>query len=139
MQALTNLLRARGHVNVLMLSPTCDAALYGGQQDYGRKADVTRYRNSVTAAFEAFRQLRLKYRGQVEIRTIDFPLTFGMDAIDIGDTRRGVIVVLFYPLHSAIVQGDKPVLVLRPNQPAWYQFYERQLEIQWHEFGVQTD
>lgn len=130
---LKNMIKKGGTLNVILLSSRGEALNYAAQQDYGSYADIISYRETIEKADRYFRDLRRLYPKQVNIRTIDFPLTFGVDAVDI-ESASGVIYVRYYPLQSGC--DDQPILVLRPHHYYWYTFYKEQLEKQWKSFAA---
>jgi hypothetical protein len=70
-------------------------------------------------------QLRHQFPSQVVIKTINYPLSYGIDGVDI-DTWRGVLYIRYYPFHNK----DRPILRLTPGD-AFYDFYKEQIEVLW--------
>lgn len=98
------------------------------QQDFGVKADIANYSGFYDEAIKAFKEVKEIAPKRVHIYKIKYPLPFGIDAIDTNDPNGGgVIYVRFYPFFG---EGDRPILVLRPFQKKWFEFYKRQLIIQ---------
>lgn len=131
---LREVLRNKGTIYVILLGEG-DAVKYGAQQDKGPDADPGRFLHSIKEAYNFFDRLRKSHPERVHIRTIDYPLPFGIDAIDIN-LPNGVIYVRMYPFYS---DRDEPILVLRPYQEKWYDFYKEQLKIQWDDYATDID
>jgi len=130
---LTKVVKDGGTINAILLSLKSSAVKYAAQQDFGLGANVEDYRGSINTAERCLRELKTLAPDRVNIKKIDYPLPFGIDAVDIR-LENGIICVLFYPLESE--QGDMPVLVLKQNQSQWYTFYKDQLEKQWYQYAA---
>jgi len=131
---LQEVINRKGTINAVLLSPKSDAVKYAMQQDYGPYGEVSTYRKTIEDAHLWLCELRQSYPDQVKIKTVDFPLTYGIDAIDI-ESENGLIYVRYYPLHSE--REDQPIIVLRPHQSYWYSFYKEQLkEKLWEKFAA---
>ncbi len=130
---LEEVTRHGGNINAMLLSSNSDAIKYAAQQECGPDGKVPAYLNSINDAHDRLRKLRQSYPNQVHIKTVDYPLTFGLDAVDI-ESENGLIYVTYYPLYSE--EGDKPILALKPRQSHWYEFYKGQIEKHWEEFAA---
>ncbi len=63
----------------------------------------------------------------MEIRTIDFALPFGVLGVNLK-SQEGVIYVEHYPYKAKV---DVPKMVFRPQTKYWYEFYSEQIEALW--------
>lgn len=70
------------------------------------------------------------HRQQVEIKTIDYPLAFGLDIMDFG-RGRGSIYVQFYPLVLDDEEEERPIVEIRDDNEIWYTYYREQFERHW--------
>jgi GNAT superfamily N-acetyltransferase len=122
-----------GTVHVLLLHKG-KALEYAAQQELGPDGTRRELVHSMTMAEAALQRLKLEAPDRVDIKTIDYPLPFGIDAIDIG-TPHAVIYVRFYPLRPDR-EDDRPILVLRPYQKKWFNFYREQLRRQFDDYAL---
>lgn len=127
-----------GVLKVILLSQSNREMLkYGARQDEGRTEpkDVDRWSLSIDNTITCLRELQRMAPNpkNVQIRTTDYPMPFGIDAADI-ESQKGVIYVRFYPFFCG--EGDKPILVMRGNQSQWFSFYKKQLQLQWDKYAT---
>ena len=126
-------LKNRGKVYALLVMPEPPegqpaASTFTAMQD----ADVGISRKTIPTEVNLIRtniaklvELKETYPNLVEIKTINYPLTFGVDAID-PTTSRGVLYVRFYPYRA----DDRPILALRADDE-FYDFYNSQRRRLW--------
>ena len=79
----------------------------------------------IRSALDELKVLKDGAHDQVNISTLDFPIAFGIDAIDIEEAH-GIIYLRYYPLAA---DDDMPIVVLRPHESLWFGFYKKQLQI----------
>lgn len=125
----------RGATLIAILPREGNVMKYAAQQDMGPLGVANDFLGTLTPAIIALRALKKMAPDRVHIKTIDYPLPFGIDAIDI-DSKQGAIYVRFYPFFG---DGDRPILVLRPYQSKWFDFYKSQLKIQNKEYAKDID
>lgn len=134
---IVNIIKAGGTLNVILLSRENPAMIkYGARQDSGicSDADITTWCGTIEQAEHCLLNLGLEYPDRVHIRRTDYPMSFGLDAVDI-ESSKGIIYVRYYPFYTG--EGDKPILVLRANQSPWYDFYKGQLKMQWNDYATE--
>lgn len=126
---IKDVIQKGGVVNAMLLSSSNEALVkYGAQQDSGVATNSETWANSIKEIEDKLRGLKKSSPKQVEIKSIDYPLPYGLDAVDI-DSPDGIIFVRYYPFFTG--NSDQPILILRADQSEWYAFYKKQLEIQW--------
>ena len=132
---LEQIINKGGTIHAILLREG-EALKYAAQQDAGPDANVNNYAASIKSARFHLEKLKLLAPMKVRIYTIDYPLPFGIDAIDI-DSIDGVIYLRFYPFFTG--KGDHPIVVLRPNDSIWFEFYKNQLKIQRDSYACESD
>ena len=139
-------------VKDLLIDPErLELCKYAAMQDWGNTQGAG-YRDAVKATLEHFCGMFVRAAKQertidLEIRTIDFPITYGVDSfnvernggdevregrsikIDLDETSR--VWVRFYPFHD-FVHEDQPILNLTPKEDYWCRFYIDQFVAQWN-------
>ncbi len=128
-----------GTLNAILLSSDDDAMIkYGTRQDNGQAdaPSLKDWRGTITRTESYLRNLQVSAPGRVHIKKTDYPMPFGLDAVDI-ESPEGIIYVRYYPFYTG--GGDKPILVLRANQSPWYDFYKNQLYIQWEDYATDLE
>ena len=70
-----------GTINAMLLSPKSDAIKYAMQQEFGLDGNIDTYKYLLNDSHERWRKLRQSYPKQVQIKTTDYPLTYGLDAL----------------------------------------------------------
>lgn len=122
-------------VNVLLVHPNGSANKLVSEQTYGgidEKEHATQVNLSIT------RLLRLAQRvtpGQLEIRLINFPISFGFFAFDIG----GATGKLFLEHYSFRQQRDIPKFVLTPKNGYWFECFKNEILSMWESGVAHTD
>jgi hypothetical protein len=135
-QHLETMLGKGGHITALLVSPTPpdsqpEAWKFCIMQEAAVKS--TKYSDllcndrwlkgqwdQITANIRTLEHLKQIYPDQIEIKTINYPLSYGIDAIDF-DSWNGTIYIRYYPFR----ESGRPILVLKPGDTL-YDFYRRQ-------------
>ena len=65
----------------------------------------------------------------IEIRIIDYPMSFGVFAVD-PNTPKGAIYLSYYPFKNP--GGAVPKLVLQPQNGKWYDQFKDEMENLWN-------
>ncbi len=132
---LKDFVKEGGKIRAILLSRNPCAINYAAQQDSGYDADSNNFLSTIKKAENVLNELKNSGKpNQVIIKRTDYPLPFGLDAVDIETEDKGIIYVRFYPFHTG--DSDKPILVLKAHQSKWYAFYKKQLEIQWEHYAT---
>jgi hypothetical protein len=122
-----------GTIQVILLDPHSNACKYAAIQDWGRGDDdsLRAYAQTVVHAWDVFSELKAKLpnRENLIIRVIDYPLAFGMDAMEFDDEKHGKIYVRYYPMKT--MADDRPIVVLSDSDGYWYKFYKEQFALHW--------
>jgi len=128
-------------VKILVVDPRSKAACkYAAMQELG-EPDTERFQQSVASALRLFCHLRSgATSNNPEIKTIDYPLNYGIDAMD-AETHdgidNGIIYVRFYPFFDPECD-DRPIVRLTPSERHWYDFYRNQFNLQWESGGAKN-
>lgn len=121
-------LRRGDSIKVLTVTPDGKACAMAAMRNYAR-TNVDRQRAEIRASLMDFCELQKIAPGRLEIRTIEYPLTFGIYAADLGETR-GVISLKYYPFKMPIRRAG-PGLVLRPKDQRWYEHFRSEIQTLW--------
>ena len=122
---LRSILDRGGIVNAIFVKPGSEAAKYSIKQEYGIDLTVSFIEKHVKYIEDNIGYLtdvRTSYKDRVNIYTIDFPLTYGMDVIN-NANRMQHIYLRLYPFD----EQDKPIIYLTTGHPYWFDFYGKQL------------
>jgi transcriptional regulator with XRE-family HTH domain len=128
------ILERGGSVKVLMNHPLDEACRFAMIQDRGPGSDLRLYKEHVHHNLSKFCEIRETGRNgkNLEIRTINYPLSFGLDILNGENETAGVIYVRFYPLPNMQVPSeDRPIVKLRAVDGYWYDFFKDQFERHW--------
>jgi hypothetical protein len=138
---LKNILNRGGTTKMILVKPGSAAAIYGNIQDVGPdNVDTDLFNRNLQHTLDVLSALELyaKHGHSVEIKTIDYHLSFGIDSIndDGPDNLAGhpaidaVLYVRYYALGS-----DKPFIRFTPKDEPWYGFYREQFKAHWNMAG----
>jgi GNAT superfamily N-acetyltransferase len=123
---IEEIVRNGGTLHVIIAKPESPASEMGALQEYGYsyKTDEMQkaFSNDINQKLMVIQEIKKIAPTRVTILQLDFPIYFGLDGIDINSSS-GVIYVRFYPIAAQ----DRPILVLRPHETRWFDFYRRQL------------
>lgn len=120
-------------INALLVSPEPPhgepaASTFTAMQDAQLESDSVAIKTEIQqikSNLVRLSELRKPYPNSVVIKTINYPLAFGIDGIDI-ETWRGIIYVRYYPFLA----GDRPIVCLNHGDNV-YDFYKEQIEKLW--------
>ena len=141
---LKRVVRQKGRVRIIFLDPEYyELCRYGAMQDWGNKDTkfIEAYRESIWTTYLMLRKLvrggrtsssdKRKRRpgGFIEIKTLRYPLGFGIDWMNFDDSGGGAIYVRNYPMYADV--EDRPIVPLTAADAYWYSFYKEQFEIHW--------
>ncbi len=147
---LRRVIRRKGNVRIIFLDPDYyELCRYGALQDWGKSDPelVAIYRDSIWTTYEMIRSRmrasmvvnktklgnkeKKKPSGTLEIRTLRYPLGFGIDSMTFDDPEEGAIYVRYYPMYPDT--DDMPIVPLTTADSQWYSFYKEQFETHWNE------
>jgi transcriptional regulator with XRE-family HTH domain len=135
-----------GHVKALLMDGIDDnACKFGAAQEYGDASLFEAYRATIVLAHSLLKPLLRG--GKLELRSIEYPIPFGLDVVD-AEPPAGIVYVRGYPFRKAPSQlpnhnepvtqnepvPDQPILKFNsasPEQKYWHEFYKRQFYISW--------
>lgn len=121
-------LRRGDLIKVLVVNPDGAACAMAAMRNYAR-ADVERQRAEIRATLKDLCELRKVASDRLEIRTIEYPLTFGVYAVD-PEEASGVLYLKHYPFKMPIGRA-RPGLVLRPRDERWYDHFRSEIRFLW--------
>src|ERR1700733_1517546 len=130
LKQIRQILSRNGSVRILMHRPAYQAAckfamIQEGLNDWG--GYCLGVRNNLLKFFELRAEQRIGQR--LEIRTINYMLAFGLDVMNADNQNAGSAVYLrMYPLPPSGLNNfeDQPVVMFRPNDGRWYDFFKDQ-------------
>jgi len=117
-----------GSLKALLLNPNTTVTKYAANQDHPTTEED--YINTIRRSLFFLDKLKKLAPERVEIRLLDYPMSFGVDAVDINGYN-GIIHVRFYPHQSP--HGDIPRMVFTPQDKFWYAFFKEQVESLWNQ------
>ncbi|MEM7535797.1 MAG: hypothetical protein AAF639_26700 [Chloroflexota bacterium] len=120
------------HIKFLIVDSNgiaCDLATYRMTTNI----DVNWHRKTILHSIGLMCRLKEKSPSNVEIRTINYVPSFGLYGVDI-DTQSGIFFTEHYGFKLKV--GDKPKIVLRPEDGEWYQIFKTQIKVLW-EHGIE--
>jgi len=125
----------KGHgIKILLVHPEGAAVEIASSRYY---AEVNRDSNKTSSAIrdglQTFCSLHKIAPNNIEIRTIQNPLTFGAIAVDL-ESSSGVLYIEHFPFRT--VSGAMPKFVLRVGDGQWYEFFKREVYTIWSEGQV---
>ncbi len=123
-----------GTVKVLMIHPLSDVCKYAMMQDSCRARDLNSYRDIVGRNLQTFSRMRTKCKGgeKLQVRTIDYAITFGLDIMNGNDEPKTTVYVRFYPFpEKDVFLDDRPIIKFNRNDSRWCQFFVEQFKNHW--------
>ncbi len=119
---------ARGHhVRILLLDPGGHAVEMADLRAHGRN-DPERLRLHLRSALADLADLEQNASGRLEVRTIDFPLSFGLFGVDL-DGPDGILFIEHYPFRTP--GGSMPKFVLYARDGRWYEHFRQEVQSMW--------
>ena len=93
------------------------------------RTDIERQRTEIRTTLKDFCELQRVVPDRLEIRTIEYPLTFGAYAVD-PEGASGVLYLKHYPFKMPLGRA-RPGLVLRPRDERWYEHFRSEIRFLW--------
>jgi len=138
LSSVRNILKRGGELKVLMNHPESASCAFAMIQDRGVGSSLEEYKADVHRNLSKFCELRETAPNgkNLQLRTIDYPLSFGLDVINGHSDTDGIIYVRFYPLPDLQqTSEDRPIIRLSAAEGYWYDFFKEQFERHWLEKG----
>lgn len=82
----------------------------------------------IKEVLENFCSLKKLTPDRIQIRTIEYPLSFGVIAIN-PTQASGTLYIEHYPFRT--VSGSMPKFVLKANDGQWYEFFIKEIQALW--------
>lgn len=127
-------LTQRGRLRVLVVDPRSEWSVRVADRRAYQEHGIGQRRAHIEASIAAFRQLRDRTGGNVEIRVTDDPLTFGATMIDgtefTGETQ---IVIQHYSYKKRHATEPNPVFAVRPSDRKWFAEFREELDNLWRD------
>lgn len=120
-------LRRGDSIRVLVVNPDGAACAMAAMRNYAR-TDVERQRAEIRATLKDLCELQKVAPDRLEIRTIEYPLTFGVYAVD-PEEASGVLYLKHYAFKMP--GRARPGLVLRPRDEHWYDHFRSEIRFLW--------
>jgi hypothetical protein len=89
--------------------------------------DIERKRREIRNTLQELCDLR-KLSRRLHIRTIRYPLSYGVQAMNPGDKSSGVLYIKLYPYK---IESVKPRFVLRAGHDEWYESFRQEMGELW--------
>jgi hypothetical protein len=121
-------LRKGDSIRVLVVNPDGAACAMTAMRNYAR-TDVERLRAEIRTTLKDLCALQEAALDRLEIRTIEYPLTFGVYAVDPEEVS-GVLYLKHYPFKMPLGRA-RPGLVLRPRDEHWYDHFRSEIRLLW--------
>jgi hypothetical protein len=120
---------SKGHtVRVLIIDPNSFSAELAGKRPY-ENVDLERTKNSINSSLNSLCRLEESYPNKLEIRVIDYPLSFGGLFMY---SKKSVSSMLFLEHYTYKVKNeDMPKVVLKRKDGFWFDFFHDQGEALW--------
>ena len=120
-------LRRGDTIKALLVSPKGSAFKISGMRR--REAEYSEQNLSlIRASLASLCKLRVIAPDRIEIRTIDYPLSFGVFAVD-PDKTSGILFLSYFPFRTP--GGAIPKLVLKPKNGLWYDHFREEMRNLW--------
>jgi hypothetical protein len=120
----------KGHkFKVLLVNPTGTAVEIAASRHYAPTSrDIKRRSSQINDSLASLCGLRKISSKNLEIRTIQNPLTFGAICTN-PNTTSGILYLDHYPFRT--VAGALPKFVLRANDGRWFDFFREEVKTLW--------
>ena len=122
-------LKRGNKIRVLLINPQSHVNQLAATRTH-RKQSAEWHRSLVLQSLTLLCQLRAEVPNGIEIRTLHHLPSFGMFGIDL-ETQQGILYLEHYGYRLKI--GDKPKMVLRPQDGKWYDIFRQQLYALWQD------
>jgi 8-oxo-dGTP pyrophosphatase MutT (NUDIX family) len=120
-------LRRGTRIKVGVVTPFSEASKLAAMRMY-RPVTEERHNSMIWETLQLLQSLAQIDNGDLEIRTIDYPVHQGFFGINL-DSADAVLYVENYLLKASVEQVPK--MVLYPKDGYWFSFYREQLSMQW--------
>jgi len=120
-------LKNQNKIKVLILNPNCNAIETFVQRFY-RPTSADDLKDQIHMSLKTLKNLKDVSPDNLEVRTINYPLTFGATCVDI-DSIGGIIYIVNFPFK---MHKDVPrIIISRKENIKWYDFYYNQAKVLW--------
>lgn len=120
-------LRQGAEIKVLVVNPQHISADIIAIRPYA-DIDIERTKRDMLATLQSWERLKSSTNGNVEIRTIDYPVSYGGYFFD-TENHAGNIYLRYYPYKMRDM--DRPRLILGASDSYWFDFYKREAQLLW--------
>jgi hypothetical protein len=120
-------LRQGCRVRVLLVHPQGPGLEMAVERGYTRR-DVAMKRQEIVSVLNLLEDLDVSAPGQLEVRTIQHPLSYGATAIN-PDNSDGALYLEHYCFR--VTTESLPRYMLRTGDGRWYDFFKTELQTLW--------
>ena len=115
-------------IKILLVDPNKPGLVYANKTLYYTATDE-QHRQWIENTLSDLRQYPKSNRPYIEVRLIDFPIAFGVNAMDIM-TSSGKIYIKTYEYKT---KSEGPRILLTPKDERWYEYYRDQILALWND------
>lgn len=135
LQCIKEIIRTGGTVKLLMNHPDSPVLEYSMMQDPAGAKNLDAYKKVVRDNLAAFCRIRAGEGGKnLQIRTINYMPTFGLDIMNGSHPELAIVYVRFYPLPKRnVALADRPIVKFNRNDDRWCKFFLEQFENHWND------
>ncbi|MFZ4657091.1 MAG: hypothetical protein ACOYNY_08780 [Caldilineaceae bacterium] len=124
---LQSKLRQGSRIRVLLVNPEgISVSLIAKRKTHN--VDAKEMRNYINLTLLTLYRLKQEFTDNLDIRVIDYPLTFGAVSADIKSSK-GMIYVEYYSFKNA---KEGPHLMLSVKDKPWYDYFSEQMVELWN-------
>jgi len=116
-------------LKVLLVDPFGFASDMAAMRSYSQPGDANRTKVRIQNTLADFCHLHDLTQGDVEIRTVDFPLGHRLIAIN-PELVSGTLYIANYPFR--VSGGSRPKFVIDATDGKWYDFYKEEFNLLWN-------
>jgi len=120
-------LKHRAQIRVLLVNPDHVAADIIATRPHS-DVDVERTKSEIRASLQSWQRLKETSGGCLELRVVDYPLSYGGFFFD-SDDPTGSIYIRYYPYKMR--DDTRPRLVLYATDVYWFAFYREEAAALW--------
>lgn len=114
-------------IKIILVNPDNPACSMAATRQI-RPINEDTQRIRILHAIDALKKLKESTSGDLEIRVIDDPLSYGGIVID-PETSHGLIFIWYYRYKTS--QDNRPKIVLYPTNDYWYSLYKEEILAIW--------
>jgi hypothetical protein len=131
--AIEDFLRRGGSLRVLLVDPNADLAIRVADRRAYHEQGFAHRKGHIEGSIATFADLAARTGGEVQLKVIADPLTFGATMID-GDrgSTETRIVIQHYSFKKREAREPNPVFVVRPTDGVWFGEFREELENLWN-------